>query len=521
MTSGAAVERAIAGRGDDPASTVDPSAAALAANARLEELRRAAGIATRQRLAGDDLDQSAASTSRPQSRPLEDDQGNGGRVEPGHVLKMTGATAAASSRGQAALEARRRELGIKYRRPGAGLDQSADWSAWAAGKSAALVDLDQGRGVDAAASTVGLSPALASLTAAALAVTRARPRRAGDDLDHAASSTSRPLEDDRGGTVAGMVGAQTLDAADQLAGVTATVYPRLAAAFRSSKHVAPVGRLWLLLRAWDTVGRGCHTLDQVYRAFSVEGSAWHVADRRQVQRLIKQGAGTFWTLRDYHGGRYHGLQMTGPVGVALALGVGHLAGSPVAVPVADLLGGMHRVGAALYAAASTLRKGARPVTRKTLETLTGAAVSTQRTYDKTAGVEGRVNFVLLSSGDVDAPGVFIYRGRVEGRPGRAMLARRIANTYVSPLAQAAWGRQRKINRRLDLVANGARGTQKTRASRDRRGYRPEDDFTRIYHDTAAGAWGAWGKAYHDDHYWPIGETRNGAGLWHVVEAVGN
>lgn len=53
MTSGAAVERAIAGRGDDPASTVDPSAAALAANARLEALRRSAAVDYRRPGAGD------------------------------------------------------------------------------------------------------------------------------------------------------------------------------------------------------------------------------------------------------------------------------------------------------------------------------------------------------------------------------------------------------------------------------------------------------------------------------------
>ena len=237
-----------------------------------------------------------------------------------------------------------------------------------------------------------------------------------------------------------------------------------------------------------------------------------MADRRQVQRLIKQGAGTFWTLRDYHGGRYHGLQMTGPAGVALALGVSHLAAWPARVPVADLLQGMHRASAALYAAAVTLRlkrRGPRPITRDALTSITGRAASTQRTYSKTAGIEARRNYVLLPSGDVDGPGVFLlhdYLGQ-QGRAGRVHLARRMPNSYVVPLAAASRGRLRKINRRLNLVLSVGQG------------YRPEVDYRRIYHDTATGAARAYGRNYHDDHYWIVGRTAAGAGLWHMVEGV--
>jgi len=392
------VQQVLTGRGDDPTAAVAPSAAALAANKRLEELRRAAGVT--------------------------------------------------------------------YRRPGA-----VDSRAW-------LADLAD----NAPASTVEDDPARASTTA-----THAEP---GAGLDQ-------------------------LDGGGPLAGVMATVYPSLAAVFLASKHVAPVGRLWLLLRTWDTAGRGCYTLDQVYRAFSVEGSAWRVAERRQVQRLIKAGAGTFWTLRDYQGGRYHGLQMTGPAGVAAALGLDRLAGAPVVVPVADLLGGMHRAAAALFATVATLRRprragrGPRPVTRETLAGITGRAASTQRTYSKTAHIEAQPNYVILPSGDVDAPGAFVMVDHLglQGQAGRAHLARQMPNSYVVPLVAASRGRQRKINRRLNLVISEARG------------YRPEVDYRRIYHDTATGAARAYGRNYHDDHYWPVGLTAAGAGLWHMVEAV--
>lgn len=388
MTSGAAVERAIAGRGNDPASTVDPSAAALAANARLEELRRAAGV--------------------------------------------------------------------NYRRPGA-----VDNRAWLAGLVGQL---------DAAASTV---------------------------------------EDDHGAPVAGAVGAQTLDQGQgaALAGVVATVYPSLAASFLSS-DLSAVGRLWFLLRTWDDQGRGFYDLDQLYQVFSGDGSPWHIGTRRRVQQLIKQGAGLFWILRNRRGGRFTALQMTGPVGVVAALGLDHLAGRPVAVPVADLLRGMHRANAALFSATLALRtddQGGRPTSRATLKSVTGAAASTQRTYIQAAGIKTRANYVTMPAGDIDQAGVFIYRGRVDGRPGRAILARRLPNSHDPQLTARPRGRVKKLNRKLNLVTNGARGEKLK--------------IERIYHDTAAAAWSAWGKAYNYDHYWPAGRTATGAALWGMVGAV--
>lgn len=448
MTSGAAVERAIAGRGDDPAGAIVPSAAALAAQAALEARRAALGIVPRQRAAGLDQGQAADLPARP----------------------------SVADRAQKALEARRRELGITYRRPTV---EGAAWSAWAADFVAAG-DV-AGVGLDQAAASTVIDPF----------------HGAGALPLEAAASTGRPVpEDDQGGRVV-------------------KIHPSLAAAFLASKHVAPVGRLWLLLQSWDIAGRGCYTLDQVYRAFSVEGSAWRVADRRQVQRLIKAGAGIFWTLRDYHGGRYHGLQMTGPAGVAAALGLDRLAGRPVAVPVTDLLGGMHSTNAALYAAVVTLRRprrhgaGPRPVTRRILAGMTGRAASTQRTYSKTARIEARPNYVILPCGDVDAAGAFVMVDHLglQGQAGRARLARQMPNSYVVPLAAASRGRQRKINRRLNLVLSEARG------------YWPEVDYRRIYHDTATGAARAYGRNYHHNHYWPVGQTAAGAGLWHMVEAV--
>ena len=440
MTSTRPTTNGYQGGGNDPAGPV-ATAAALAANARLEELRRAAGVVTRPTTDQGQAGRSAASTGWP----------------------------SAVERGQAALEARRVEAGINYRPPTV---EGAAWLAWAADYAAP--DLDQGAAVagDVCAQT---SP-----------------------TDFAAENGTY-----RNGTVGRVEG----DRGGALVGVEAKIYPSLAAALQSS-GLAKVGRLWFLLRTWDDQGRGFYDLDQVYQVFSGDGSPWHIGTRRLIQQLIKVGAGIFWTLRNRRGRRFTALQMTGPAGVALALKVGHLAGSPVGVPVSYLLGGMHKVNAGLFSAALTLRtddQGGRPISRATLEHMTGAAASTQRTYIKTAGVEVRANYVAMPTGDVDQPGVFIYRGRVDGRPGRAILARRLPNSHDPQLTARPRGRVKKVNRLLNLVTNGARGETLK--------------IDRIYHDTAAAAVGAWSRAYNHDHYWPAGRTAAGASVWGMVEAV--
>lgn len=503
MTSTTAAARATGRGGELPAGAVALSPAVEAAQAALLARRSALGIVPGQRadLAGAAVaGQLAASRARP--------------------------SPALADQGQAALEARRSALGIDYRRPGA--VEASTWSAWAVERAAALDQgAGQGQGADldgaAVAGHVGVQTSygagktlVAGLDGAALDQGAPGGAIVGHiEMGHAAASTGWPSalpEHDRAHGAAAVAHVEGV----ALAGVKATVYPSLAAAMLQDDQAA-AGRLWLLMRAWDTAGRGCYTLDQVYQAFAGVGSAWHVAGRRQVQKLVKAGAGVFWTLRDYRGSRYHGLQMTGPAGVGLALGLVGGVGRPVAVPVADLLQGMHLARATLYAAAVTTRRGgrgrrgggARPVTRRTLAGMTGAAASTQRTYDHAARVARQTNYVLLPAGDVDAPGVFILRDYMgqHGPAGRSKLARRMANTYDAPLAAVSLGRMRKVNKRLNLVTNGARG------------YRPEVDYQRIYHDTAGQALTGYGRDYHRDHFWPTGQTAAGAGLWYVVEAV--
>jgi len=386
------------------------------------------------------------------------------------------AFSAAVMRAQLRLEELRRAHGVTYRRPGA--DDSRAWLA-------ALRDMPP--------AAVGLPTPDNSPHAAASSVTHA------DRLDQLAASSGAHAA------------ASTDDPAGPLAAVTATVYPTLAAAFMDNK-LSAAGRLWFLIRAWDDQGRGFYDIDTIYQVFSGDGSPWHLRGRRRLQQLIKQGAAAgLWTLRNERRGRFTALQMTGPAGVAVALGVSYLSGSPVAIPVADLLDGMHSTNAGLFAAAVRLRvrgETARPTSRAALREMTGAAASTQRTYIQTANVEARANYVTIPAGDVEARGVFIYRGRVDGRPGRAILARRLPNSHNPLLAARPRGRVKKVNHKLNLVMNEAR-----------KGTRGETlKIDKIYYDTAAAAAAAWGKNYHTDCYWPSGHTAAGAGLWAMLEA---
>ena len=481
MTSGAAVERATLGRGDDPASTVGPSAAALAAQTALEARRAALGIVTRPALDQGQGVEAAASSGR---------RSTSGAAGPalvgldGAALQLqdqgqAGASRARPSpaeRGQAALEARRLELGINYRRPTV---EGRAWSAWAAA-------------------------------------------RAGDDLDGAAvagvidplaGAGGLPLEAaaDQGPAGVG-IGQGNSGRVEALAGVEATVYPRLAGAILQADK-ARAARLWLLLLANDPARRGAYDLDQIYETFAGAGSAWRIGGRRCVQQVLKAGRGLFWTF-DKRGR----LWRRGPARVGAALGLAGGVGAPVEVPVTDLLGGMHSVRARLFAA--TLSAHDAPIGQGILTELTGACPNSQRAYRRSAGVEARPQYRFLPGAADRAAlqeahwqhgrGVFVftdYNGQQGQGRGALLLAKRDPNVYAAALGPARRGRTKKINRRLNLVANGARGNG------------PAVDYERFYFQDAAAAGSAYNRARgRRDVAYRHGQGR-GADFWGTLPAL--
>ena len=448
MTSGAAAERVTAGRGDDPASTVAPSAGALAAQARLEELRRAMGY-----------------PAQPSAAELE-----------------RAAKEAAWQRWAADMAARK-----KAKEAQAAVDQAAARQRW---QASLLAD-------HAAAPVAPATPAPASSGAPVDLYAEGERAR----LDRLRQSDPR---------------AYSLETLPELPDHV-RAYPSLLAGARRGGRV-PQMRLYLLCRALDPAGRGIVGLDQVRRYFVGQDAPYRAFNARRLRQIIAAGAGVFWERHTDDQ-----LWLKSPGRVAAALGVDRLEGLPVAVPVWAIWGSHHEAAAAFYAAWHAGRgDDPNPIGRTALAKLTGAAASTQRTYDHTAEVQRQKNIVIL--GDATKEGmqeaawhfghVFRFRDHVGrlGRRGWVYVAASIPSTYHTGLNTLARGRQRKANKLIRLVTNGARGK--------------DDQVRTLYYVDGAAAGDAYNRDPKQAYFWRRGPALKvtatcppklaGAYLWGVI-----
>jgi len=233
----------------------------------------------------------------------------------------------------------------------------------------------------------------------------------------------------------------------QPAGVV-RVYPDIAAATLKA-GVAPLYRVYLLARAADPAGRGVLTRDELHQATA------GIIGRRRLRQLIAAGVGRFWRTK----GAYVGLYS--PARIAQALDVDRLTGHPVAVSVTDLVGGIGAFRAALLAAWHSGRGNAdgvaNPISRQKLVEITGVSASSQRNYERTAGIVTRVNYAigaeLGTAAAEDAAyqhDTFVYtdwRGKFGERQAQ-YLSWRLPNSYQAELSRLPRGRQRRINGQL-------------------------------------------------------------------------
>ena len=232
----------------------------------------------------------------------------------------------------------------------------------------------------------------------------------------------------------------------------------------------------------------------------------------QLRNLLAEVGGGFWE-RDAER-----VWLRSAAKAAAALGVERLRGRPVGVPLEALLGGIGTVRAHLYASFHSGRKESNPISRATLEELTGVPARTQRAYEEIAGVESERNVAVGEPYTEEAmreqawergKAVFHFvdgRGR-RGRAGRAYVAWHLPNAYEGPHQQLCKGRQKKINRELaDLVMKGMRGNDR-------------ETVDRLFWPHS----GAAGKAYNRkpgvDAYWTAEEVRAGSrAVWDVLPA---
>jgi hypothetical protein len=279
---------------------------------------------------------------------------------------------------------------------------------------------------------------------------------------------------------------------------------------------AALYRIWLLARHCDTTGQGWLATAVFKQALTGPHSAGRVCSRQRLNQILNEGCGRYWTF-ERDGAR---LRYTGAAALAASLQVERLSGSPVYLPIRIIVGQMGKLKAALYAAWHAGRGQAgqprpAPISRAALAGKSGVSARTLQRYDQRAGVERRRHVAVGGRYNEKAAQEHAWqRGRAaftftdyQGRQGRAggvYLAHNLPNSYEANLVRAARGRQRKINRRLtqprDHVARGA-------------------GAARIFHPDGAAAGKAYNRQPDNDAYWPMKKVGFDGRVWAIIPAV--
>ncbi len=319
---------------------------------------------------------------------------------------------------------------------------------------------------------------------------------------------------------------------------TISVPPDLALAILREKLAAP-GRIWLLLRQLDSQGKGWVTAETAREKLTNKQTPLFVCGKRQLRNLLAAGESIFWE-RDNKC-----IWLKSLAKVAVELGVTRFNGRSVQLPLPVLLQSIGTVRAHFYATLHSSRSkpsatsGAvqnKPISRKTLKTLSSATRRTQRLYEKRAGIRQQNHFALGShftaEGEQDLAwqlGRAYFRFKdhkgLVGPAGQRYLAWQLPNSYDGPHDIDSKSHQRRINRQLtDLLTIGITGNGEgvsektdTMTMDATDGYRK----TMFYQDGSKAA-----KHYNrqpQDLYWQsrVGRTGYGNGrfrLWHSLPA---
>ncbi len=227
-----------------------------------------------------------------------------------------------------------------------------------------------------------------------------------------------------------------------------------------------VGRLWLVLRA-NFAGEaqsGMVSADSLWSSLTANFPQY---SKRYLSDLLNRGEGIYWQ-RDALGR----LWLHGMTKLAGQLGVQRLQGSRVIIPLADLTCKLTQMRTALQAAFHASRDNDNPISRATLRDLTGISERSQREQEnKNSGlIDSKPNYSLDGvAHPVSAENHsfryqqnsfhFTDKKGMQGKQGVIHLAHQLPNSYTARYARASRGRKRKINRQLNRVNQGARGTE--------------------------------------------------------------
>ena len=291
---------------------------------------------------------------------------------------------------------------------------------------------------------------------------------------------------------------------------TVAVYPSLLLATLKQDQAA-AGRVYLLLRYLDTTGRGWLPVDEIRERLTRKGSPLKVMGWRRLRQIFNQGEGVFWE-RDSQGR----LWLRSALRIALELDCDRLRGKRVELPIKTLLGGIGTVRAHFYASFHSGRNTDNPISRDTLENITGLSPRTQREYDRIAKVKRHQNIAVGPKyTKIIAEEQYWQRGRAvftfvdsqgkQGPKNRQYLAWRLPNSYQAPHQRRSKGRQKKINQQLvSLVDNGVQGND-------------QREVDKLFWPDGAAAGRAYNRDQMLDAYWPRGKARRRPGvIWYVL-----
>ena len=316
------------------------------------------------------------------------------------------------------------------------------------------------------------------------------------------------------------------------------LYPDLALGMLGQKAVA-AGRVWLLLQHIDKSGRGWLTVATAREQLTKKNTAFHICGWRQLRKLLARGEELFWT-RDADR-----IWLRSPAKVAATLGITHLSGRPVALPISILLEGIGSVRAHFYASfhSGRLREHAGspgklrgsprsgPLSRATLQAISHVKPRTQRHYEKRAKVQRQPNFVVSKqSNKEDIQEQAWRRGRAWfrftdhtgklGEKGAVYSAWQLPNSYLGPHEQQPIGRQKRINQELaDLFMKGMTGNGKG-LFREEKVYPTER--LRVFHKSGSAAAVSYNRHPDGDVFWRSRLRRPGQyEMWHYLPGQGS
>ncbi len=316
------------------------------------------------------------------------------------------------------------------------------------------------------------------------------------------------------------------------------LYPDLALGMLGQKMVA-AGRIWLLLQHIDQSGRGWLNVTAAREQLTKKNAAFRICGGRQLRKLLARGEGLFW-IRNHKR-----IWLRSPAKVAAALGITHLRGRPVALPLSALLQGIGLVRAHFYASfhsGRTKKQSGRPgdlrceiqsspLSRATLQLISHVKPRTQRQYEKQARVQRQPNFVINKQSKKEEVQDQAWRrgqawfrftdhtGKL-GEKGAVYSAWQLPNSYVGPHEQQPIGRQKRINQELaDLSMKGMTGNGK---GLFQEAYNRPTEHVRLFHKSGAAAAMSFNRHPDGDAFWRSRLRRSGQyEFWHFLPGKGS